>query len=282
MPAKAAPATPSVVPQGNTLPGWGMYLNGGRFDPTQIENNPFANTFLTALHQYDPGASFQAQQYGSDAGGGTYYTLNTDWNKLPANWNMNIGGGSKAGTGMSLVDVNPGDYAGALFDPTESGANASTYKSPYGPDFRDRLINPNLKGNVPGLGTVTVDANRKPEFDSMSIWGPAIMSLVTMGAGAGLMGAAGAGAGAAGAAGAGMTASQVASLMGGFSGITQGLANGGKFNPASLIGIIGGLLGVPGWESSLATQGVNAAEGHGVNPINAILATLHGINQSGG
>lgn len=244
-------ANPAVDPAQAALDlrGYGTAATGGLVDRygQTFGGGKNADSYLADIQKYDPNAQWvdQTNSEGSYSGS----ILQYDINKLPKGAAQAMTG---AGGGVELSD------------PDSQWGTGPT-----------RIIDPNAVNNDPIYGRSTGMQNiyqMPDEARDVGFWGPLLMSLVTMGAGAAAGG---------GAIFAGMDAPQLANA--GLS-IGRGLTDGSGLNTGTLAGIAGGMTGIPGG-STIASTIANLVSSGQISPgaaAGVLPQIMHLVNGGGG
>lgn len=227
-------------------------------------NSPRAQAMLASLQGYDKNAQF-APSYGSD-GQLLGYTLNFDPRLLPG-----ASGSGQLGQGAAGVGT------GNTFMPRFSTVQEHM-----------QLANPNAVANSPVYGKITDNRNIMQPSSLLDTLGPLAVSAFGMLAPM-AFGAAGLGMGSGAQAAIGAQAGGLAASPGGVAGLSAPSAFGtalgkglpqiarsvgeGRFNPLSLIPLVGSGFGLPSWITSGVTTLGNLARGGkpSVNPVGLAL-----------
>lgn len=240
-------------------------------------NAPDVQAALAAVHQYDPNAAVVG---GLNDNGEGSYMLHFDASKLPGET-----GGTLADPSKLIAGRDP---EGGWFSPTFVPM----------PNDTSGLFNPNAYVDSPAYGRVTESSNVKNSSTWIDTFGPALVTLATLGAGAPMsaIGMANSviGAGSSLASGRfnpGALASVAASAFGlpSWVGPAVGAASSlaqGNFNPMSLVPYALNAAGAPGWVAPAIQLGSGLAQGRQINPVStgmtlAELAMQHGFGGGG-
>lgn len=252
--------------QQQALTGYGTALTGGLVDRNgqTFGGGKTLDQYVQGLNAAFPGLGATIEdETGGDSGTYIGSKVNFDPSKLPAGWEQALTGPT-GGIEVSDPDSHWGDgSATKFFDPSKVQTDAW--------------------GTHTGANNIyqTPDTLR-----DVGVWGPLLVSAVIGGAGSGLLG--------------GFNGMSNAAAQGLVSGATGGIApgeasifgmtgaklpntflslgrqatSGQGFNGSSLSSLLPlatGALGLPSSVSSLASLGLNAAQGKGINPLTALL-----------